>query len=55
MSRGLFPLIIDGYRMAKFFGVSVEFLVTGKEKKDQAKITAIRSLLSRADDKLRKL
>ena len=53
--RGDYPLITEGYRMAKFFNVSVDFLVTGKEEKKLAKITAIRSLLTRADEKLRKL
>ena len=53
--RGNFPLINEGYQIAKFLNVSVEYLVTGKERKKEAKIAAIRSLLTRADEKLRKL
>ena len=53
--RGIFPLVTEGYLMAKFLNVSVDFLVTGREDKNQAKITAIRSLLTRADEKLGKL
>ena len=53
--RGNLPLINEGYRMAKFLNVSVDFLITGKEEKKQAEIAAIRSLLTRADEKLRKL
>ena len=54
--RGTIPYINDGYRMAKFFGVSVGFLVTGKEEETKKKeISAIRSLLAQANEKLRKL
>ena len=53
--RGNFPLINEGYRMAKFLNVSVDFLVTGKERSKEIKIAAIRSLLMRADEKLGKL
>ena len=53
--RGYYPLINEGYRMAKFLNVSVDFLVTGKERSKEIKIAAIRSLLMRADEKLGKL
>ena len=53
--KGIFPLITEGYRMAKFFNISVEFLITGKEEKKEAKIAVIRSLLTRVDEKLGKL
>jgi len=55
MGRGILPLIHEGYRMAKFFNVSVDFLVTGREPKKQTEITAIRTLLTRAGEKLLKL
>ena len=55
ISRGILPLIGEGYRMAKFFNVSVDFLVTGRERKKRTEIAAIHSLLKRADEKLMKL
>ena len=53
--RGNFPLITEGYRMAKFLNVSIEYLVTGKERNDENKINTIRSLIAKADEKLIKL
>ena len=55
MYKGILPLITEGYRMAKFLNVSVEFLITGKERNNENKISAIRTLLARADEKLGKL
>ena len=55
MYRGLWPLISEGYRMSIYFGVSVEYLVTGKEKKEQRNINAVRSLLKQADEKLQNM
>ena len=55
MYRGIFPLIIEGYLMSKYFGVSIEYLLTGKENKTEVKIASIRSLLKQADNKLKKL
>ena len=55
IQRGIFPLFPDGYRMAVFFGVSVEYLLTGKEKKVERKISKIRSLLTQAEEKLQRL
>jgi transcriptional regulator with XRE-family HTH domain len=52
--RGNFPLVTEAFLMAKFLNVTVEFLITGKEKKE-IKIAAIRSLLTRADEKLGEL
>jgi transcriptional regulator with XRE-family HTH domain len=53
--RGNFPLVTEAYLMAKFFNVTVEFLITGKEEKKEAKVAAIRSLLTRAEEKLGEL
>ena len=53
--RGIFPLITEGYLMSKYFGVSVEYLLTGKEKKSDVKIASIRSLLKQADNRLKKI
>ena len=53
--RGIYPLVSDAYRMAKYFGVSVDYLITGKEKKTELKINAVRSLLKKADEKLQSI
>ena len=53
--KNLFPAIVDGYRLARFLGVSVEYLVTGKEKDTKTKIDSARSLLKEADNNLRKI
>ena len=53
--KDLFPTIIDGYLLARFLGVSVEYLVTGKEKDTKNKINSARSLLKEADNNLEKI
>jgi len=50
--KNLYPTIIDGYLLARFLGVSVEYLVTGKEKDTKNKINSARYLLKEADDSL---
>ena len=55
MYRGLYPTIIDGYLLARFLGVSVDYLVTGKEKDTKIKINSARSLLKEADSNLGKI
>ena len=53
--RNLYPTIIDGYHLARFLGVSVEYLVTGREKDTKIKIDSARTLLKEADNNLRKI
>ena len=55
MYRSILPMIQDGYLIAQFFGVCIEYLITGRERKDQMKISAIRSLVRKTDKKLSKL
>ena len=55
IGRGIYPVTPDGYRIARFLGVSVEYLLSGKERKTESKIAAIRSMLKKADEKLKKL
>ena len=55
MSRGIYPLVSDGYRIAKYLGVSVEYLLTGREKPLDSKKASIYSLLKQAGEKVRKL
>ena len=53
--RNLYPTIVDGYQLARFLGVSVEYLVTGKEKETKIKIDSARILLQEAENNLRKI
>ena len=52
-AKGLYPGIIDGYYLAEFLKVSVEYLVTGRETKKGKLLNEARALLKKADDKLR--
>ena len=51
--KGLYPSIIDGHHLAKFLGVTMEYLVTGKETKHAKNIKEARHLLNKAEEKLR--
>ncbi|EFW38674.1 helix-turn-helix domain-containing protein [Treponema phagedenis] len=49
---GNLPRADDVLRIADFFGVSVEYLVTGKEKDNAPKITETKDLLLKAIENL---
>ena len=53
--KDLYPTIIDGYHLANFLGVSVEYLVTGREGKTKKQIEDARSELLRTYIKLNKI
>lgn len=55
ITRGIYPVITDGYRIAVFFGVSIEYLLTGKTETNEEKKAVIRSLIKQVDDKLKNL
>jgi len=55
IQKNYFPTVIDGCIMADKLGVSVEYLVTGKENDARIEIEKIRILLHRAEEKLGKL
>ena len=50
--RNLFPTIVDGYRLARFLKVSVEYLVTGREGVSTKQAERARIFLKKADEKL---
>ena len=52
MQRNLFPTIIDGYYLARFLKVSVEYLVTGREDISTKQAERARTFLRKADEKL---
>ena len=55
IQRGLYPTIIDGYYLAGFLGVSVEFLVTGRETKTTKQVEMARSRLLKTYIDLKKV
>ena len=50
--RNLYPSIVDGFYLARFLGVSVEYLVTGKETRSKKRIDAIYTFLQKAEKNL---
>jgi len=55
MYKSLYPTIIDGYCLARFLGVSVEYLITGHEKQTKKQIEITRTLLKKAEEKLNRI
>ena len=55
INRDLYPTVLDGYQLAHFLGVTVEYLVTGKEGKTKKHIKGAMSNLKAAEEKLKKL
>ena len=53
--KNYFPTVIGGFAIAKVLGVSVEYLVTGKERATKKDVEKIRLLLHKAEEKLEKL
>ena len=47
--RGLFPTIVDGFLLARYLGVTIEYLLSGREKKSKKDIEEVRSILKKAD------
>jgi transcriptional regulator with XRE-family HTH domain len=55
MAKGILPTVVDAYFIAQFLGVTMEYLVAGKEGRANKQIEKARSLLSRADKELEKI
>ena len=53
--KNLYPSIIDGYKLVEFLGVSVEYLVTGKENKMRKKLDEGIAGLEKAIKKIREI
>ena len=50
--KNLYPTIVDGFHLARFLGVSVEYLVTGRETGHKKQIDALYTLLKKAEKDL---
>ena len=55
IKKNYFPTVIGGYMIAEKLGVTVEYLVTGKENALKKELEKIRLLLHRAEEKLEKI
>ena len=55
IKKNYFPTVLGGHAIARVLGVSVEFLITGKERASKQEIENIRLLLLQAGKELGKL
>jgi len=55
ISRNTIPSLDVAYNLARYFGVSIEYLITGKEPDIAARIDDALLLLKKTDEKLRKI
>ena len=55
MSRGTIPSLDVAYNLARYLGVSIEYLITGKETDITAQIDDVLLLVKRTDEKLKKI
>ena len=53
--KKLYPSIIDGYKLAEFLKVSVEYLVTGRESKTRKRLDEAIDLLEKANKKFKEI
>ena len=53
--KDYYPTILSGYELARFLGVSVEYLVTGNEREGKKQIETVRSVLKELDEELGKI
>ena len=51
--KDYYPCIFGGYALARFLGVTVEYLVTGRDGKTKNQIETVRSILKDVDAKLK--
>ena len=50
-----FPSIVEGYKIARELGVSVEYLITGQKNPSKENLETVRSLLRKAEEILKKM
>ena len=55
IKNNYFPSIVEGYKIARELGVSVEYLITGQENPSRKNVEAVRSLLRKAEELLKKM
>jgi transcriptional regulator with XRE-family HTH domain len=44
INKGIYPPVIDAYKIAHFLGVTVDYLVAGKNKKEQKAVAQIENV-----------
>lgn len=54
MENNKYPPVIEGYKIARELGVTVEFLVTGQEHLQEKDLGTVSSLLCKAEEILKK-
>ena len=53
IQKEYYPSVLGGHNLARLLGVTVEFLITGRDSETKNQIENIRGLLKEADEKLR--
>ena len=54
MAKDIIPPLEDAFEIAQYLGVSLEYLVTGKERERSAQIEEVRFLLEKSNEKLKR-
>ena len=54
MSKDTIPPLDDAFELAQYLGVSLEFLITGRETERAAQIEEVRFLLTKSNEKLKR-
>jgi hypothetical protein len=55
INKDLLPGLLDAYVIARFLGVTVEYLITGKENRPRPRFKKVRDLLRQAGEKLEEM
>jgi transcriptional regulator with XRE-family HTH domain len=58
MAKDIYPTVLDAYNIARVLGVSVEYLLTGKDRqaeRNEKRVKIVRDLLDQAKEKLDKI
>ena len=53
--KDYYPTVLGGYALARFLGVTVEYMVTGRDADAKRQTETARTMLKEADEKLKSI